>query len=274
MTDQRGALVKTFLGSLLAALLLGPGGAAPAAAETPLRTLGTADLNRGWEAVGRLDFGETGFCTAALITSEVVLTAAHCLYDQTTGAPIAAEEIQFQAGLRFGRAEAYRGIRRIVVHPEYDFADANRLGRVGSDLALLELDQPVRLGHVRPFRTQLRVEPGQTVQVVSYGKDRAEAPSREEACTILTRDNEILVLSCEVDFGSSGAPVFMVYDGEIRIVSVISAKARWDGQNVSLAAVMEGELDTLISEFARTPAFAPVGKRIAATDTVDTVARD
>nr|WP_281494062.1 S1 family peptidase [Jannaschia sp. S6380] len=258
-------------------MAIGSAAHGPALAETPLRTLGTADLNRGWEAVGRLDFGETGetgFCTAALITSEIVLTAAHCLYDQTTGDRIVAQDIQFQAGLRFGRAEAYRGVRRVVVHPEYDFADANRLGRVGTDLALLELDQPVRLGHVRPFRTQLRVEPGQTVQVVSYGKDRAEAPSREEACEILTRDNEILVLSCEVDFGSSGAPVFIAHEGETRIVSVISAMARWHGQDVSLAAVMEGEFDALIAEFARTPAFAPVGKRVAATDARDTAAQD
>ena len=151
-----------------------------------------------------------------------------------------------------------------MIHPDYDFSDQTRLNRVGSDLALLELDRPVRLGHVRPFRTQVRVEAGQTVQVVSYGRDRADAPSRESECTILARDDEILVLSCEVEFGSSGAPVFAVYEDEIRIVSVISAKARWEGQDVSLAAVMEGELDALIGEFARTPAFGPVGKRVVA----------
>ena len=258
--------------TVLAATLLWS--AAPAAAETTLRTLRTADDNRGWEAVGRLNLGDSGFCTASLITSDVVLTAAHCLYDQKTGARIDPEEIEFQAGLRFGRADAYRGIRRLVVHPDYDFSDANRLGRVGSDLALLELDQPVRLGHVHPFRTQLRVEPGQDVQVVSYARDRADAPSREEACTILTRDAEILVLSCEADFGASGSPVFVMFGEEMRIVSVISAKARWEGQDVSLAAVMEGELDALISEFARTPASGPVGKRVAASDPVETVATE
>ena len=239
-------------------------GLAPAFAESPLHSLRTADQNRGWEGVGRLNFGETGFCTAAMITADVVLTAAHCMYDPDTGDRINAEDIEFQAGLRLGRAEAYRGIRRVVIHPDYDFSDQTRLNLVGSDLALLELDRPVRLGHVRPFRTQVRVEAGQTVQVVSYGRDRADAPSRESECTILARDDEILVLSCEVEFGSSGAPVFAVYEDEIRIVSVISAKARWEGQDVSLAAVMEGELDALIGEFARTPAFGPVGKRVVA----------
>ncbi|SFJ00878.1 trypsin-like serine peptidase [Jannaschia pohangensis] len=256
------------------ALCIVLGGLSAAQADAELQTLRTADDTRGWEAVGRLNFGNDGFCTAALITSDVVLTAAHCLFDQATGDRIKPEEIEFQAGLRFGRAEAYRGIRRIVVHPGYSFQDTDRLGRVGSDLALLELDQPVRSGHVRPFRTQFRIEAGQTVQVVSYAKDRADAPSREAACTVLTRDDEILVLSCEVDFGSSGAPVFAVYGDEVRIVSVISAKARWEGQSVSLAAVMEGELDALISEFSRTPALGPVAKRVIATDAIDTSASE
>jgi len=260
--------------TVLSAICILAAGLSAAQADNELQTLNTADDTRGWEAVGRLNFSDEGFCTAALITSDVVLTAAHCLFDQATGARINPEDIEFQAGLRFGRADAYRGIRRIVIHPGYNFEDANRLGRVGSDLALLELDQPVRYGHVRPFRTQLRIEAGETVQVVSYAKDRADAPSRESDCTVLTRDDEILVLSCEVDFGSSGAPVFAVYGDEVRIVSVISAKARWEGQNVSLAAVMEGELEALISEFARTPALGPVAKRVIATDAIDTSASD
>ncbi|MGB3407812.1 MAG: S1 family peptidase [Jannaschia sp.] len=258
---------------ILIAVCLWAAAMAPAGAQQErLHTLRTADESRGWEAVGRLNFGESGFCTAALVTADVVLTAAHCLYNTTTGERVPATEIEFQAGLRFGRAEAYRGIRRIVVHPDYDFSDEDRLSRVGSDLALLELDRPVRSGHVRPFRTQIRVQTGQTVQVVSYAKDRADAASREEDCTILTRDDDILVLSCSVDFGSSGAPVFAMYNGEVRVVSVISAKAEWEGRPVALAAVMEGELDALISEFARTPASSPVGKTVSAQSPVETSA--
>ncbi|WP_281825836.1 trypsin-like serine peptidase [Jannaschia rubra] len=263
--------VKTLIAALAAMAIL-PG---MVVAEGALERLSTSDQGRGWEAVGRLNFDDSGFCTAALITTDVVLTAAHCLFDPADGSPIDPASIEFQAGLRLGRAEAYRGIKRVVVHPEYvfDAAGGARLDGVGVDLALLELNRPVRQGNIRPFPTQLRVEAGQRVQVVSYGRDRAEAPSRESACNVLARDAEIMVLSCEVDFGSSGAPVFAVHEGEARIVSVISAMGQWEGQDVSLAAVMEGQLETLIAEFAMTPVFAPVGKRITVRDALATAAR-
>lgn len=263
--------MRTILGMAAAALLLLAGGGANAQA---LETLSTADMNRGYEAVGRLNFGDRGFCTASLVTSDVVITAAHCLYDKHTGERVPAEEIEFQAGLRYGRAEAYRGIRRVVIHPDYDFGESERLDLIGADIALLELDRPVRNGNVLPFRTQIRVREGQTVQVVSYAKDRADAPSREGACEVLTRDADILVLSCSVDFGSSGAPVFVEHEGERRIVSVISAKATWGDRRVALAAVMEGELDRLIREFARTPALSPVGKTVRPSDVLPTAAAD
>ena len=221
----------------------------PALTQSALTAMHTADDSRGWQGVGRLNLGDTGFCTAALVTSTVVITAAHCLYYKHDGTPIPLDQIEFQAGLRHGRAEAYRGVRRAVLHPDYSFVGHNQLDRVGNDLALVELDQPIRKPGIKPYRTQLTVDVGQTVQVVSYAKDREDAPSLEPACSVLTRDADVMVLSCEVDFGASGAPIFIEQNGERRIVSVVSAKAEWQQRPVALAAVMEGELSRLIEAY-------------------------
>lgn len=238
--------MRPFLLVLLCLLHVVP---APAGSqESALRKLETGDDNRGWEAVGRLNFGERGFCTGALIEPQLVLTAAHCLFDKETGARMDAGQIQFLAGWRNGRADAYRGVRRAVIHPDYVFGGVDRLDRVAFDLALLELDQPIRLPSITPFATDTMPQRGDEVEVVSYAMDRSEAPSLQEVCHVLGNQPGVLVVTCSVDFGSSGAPIFSIRDGRARVVSVVSAKAEVDGKKVALGTALEAPLARLRQE--------------------------
>ena len=77
---------------LLAVVLVVSGPARPQDAD--MVKLETADDSRGWDAVGKLILGKRGFCTGALIGPQLVLTAAHCLYDKTTGVQLRPEEIE------------------------------------------------------------------------------------------------------------------------------------------------------------------------------------
>ena len=110
------------------------------------------------------------------------------------------------------------------------------------DIALIALDRPIRNSSVTPFEIARRPRKGDEVRVVSYAHNRASRPSIEEACHVLGRPAGTLVMSCDVDFGSSGAPVFATGDGQPQIVSVISAKAELDGERVSLGT----RLDTIL----------------------------
>jgi V8-like Glu-specific endopeptidase len=222
------------------------------AQDTALRTLQTGQDGRGWEAVGRLDIAGKGFCTAALIRDDLILTAAHCVYDDD-GSLIDAARFTFQAGLRNGRAEATRGVRRLAAHPGYVHRGHDpRRDAVAQDIAVLELDQPIRTTRVHPFPIAAQPLNGDEIGIVSYAQNRSEAPSLQDLCKVLGRQDGVVVMTCDVDFGSSGSPVFATRDGIVRIVSVVSAMADLDGEKVSLGTSLGAPLDELLSHFAQT----------------------
>lgn len=215
------------------------------AQDDPLTLLQTGEDARGWEGVGRLDIDGKGFCTGALIAPDLVLTAAHCMFDRDTGLAIDPSRMQFLAGLRNGRALAYRDIRQALTLPDYV-----QTGSVGAqtsryDLALLQLNQPIRSTEITPFDVISSDAIGADVAVVSYAADRAEAPSLQQLCGVLGQQDGVIVFSCDVDFGSSGAPVFSMQNGVPRIVSVVSAKAELDGDRVALGTNLDAPLASL-----------------------------
>ena len=216
-------------------------------AGTELRTLLTGDDSRGWKAVGRLNFGDVSFCTGSLIAPDLVLTAAHCMFDPKTGDRLDDAQIEFLADWRGGRASAYRGVRRSIVHPTFVYDSENFITRVAHDVAILELDQPIRNSAIVPFGIHTFPGDGAEVGVVSYAFDRADSPALQEVCNVLDRRAGALVLNCDVDFGSSGAPIFVMENGVPKIVSVVSAKAEMSGSPVALGMTIETPLSELMA---------------------------
>lgn len=209
-----------------------------------------ATQTRAWEAVGRLNLIGTGFCTAALIAPNLVLTAAHCMFDKRTGKRVALENIEFLAGFRDGRAAAKRSARRVLINKDYRYGNKRRLERVATDIALIELKRPIKNARIIPFGRAKRPKIGETVEVVSYATDHPNAPTLQETCRVLGRDPSVLVLSCQVNFGASGSPIFVIENGVARITSVVSAKAEWNRKKVALGAGLGRPLQDLIGQMS------------------------
>lgn len=203
------------------------------AQTTRLKGLEGANDALAWQAVGRLDAGDIGFCTATLIAPSFVLTAAHCVYAPHNNQLMRAEDLTFRAGLRNGSATAERSVSQIEAHPGYNPAAGVTLENVRYDVALLRLSDPIPTSALDPFIVADSTLSQGPVSVVSYGRGRAELPSRQAQCELLGAERGILTMNCDVTFGSSGAPVFTHVNGRGQIVSVISGIGTSGGKRVT-----------------------------------------
>lgn len=212
--------------------------------DSGLRRLTLRSDTLGWEAVGRVDIETNGFCTGVLLRPDIVLTAAHCLMDSDSGARRDPTEMTFKAGLRDGKPVAVRKIARAVIHPGYTSGDSDLRRRTRFDVALLQLSEPIPAALAAPFLLQSFAGLGREVSVVSYARGRAETLSWQKKCSVIGRQNGLIAFTCDVDFGSSGAPVFDRSGSRARIVSIISGGHRGDDGTVSVGM----ELSKLVPE--------------------------
>lgn len=204
----------------------------PAQAGSSLIELTDRDDLFGWEGVGRVETAPSGYCTGALIAPDLVLTAAHCVYDDA-GRPVPTDALRFRAGLRNGAFISQSEVDTVAVHDRYDPRDPMTRDNIRHDVALLRLSDPIPAATASPFRLSQGERPGRNVSVVSYGKGRDNALSWQRECQVLEAARDLMAFDCNVTFGSSGAPVFVRKGSHPRILSLISGGGEHDGRRIA-----------------------------------------
>lgn len=219
------------------------------AQDSALQALDTWGSNRGWEAVGLLAIAGQSTCTGVMIRSDLVLTAAHCLYDLDNAKMMDPRKIEFRAGWRDGKSVAKRFGKSAIIHSGFVNGSRDNGDQIRNDIGLLQLFDQIPTTHVDPFRTGGGVATGNTVSVVSYGAGRNSTPSLQKQCEVLETHEGLVAMSCDVVSGSSGSPVFAMHQGRPRVVSVVSSIGRVDGQKVSYGMDLREPLSELMADF-------------------------
>jgi hypothetical protein len=229
-------------GAVTAAALAGP-----ALAAGPARIAVSAEARAEHAAVARLNVAGQGHCTATLIAPDLALTAAHCLDPRGAAERVAPGRLHVLAGWRKGRFTAhYRG-SAVATAPGW------RPGRTDRDAALIRL-APVsgRPEAVAPLPVAPPPAPGDALSTLSYGRDRAEALSRQTGCRLVGRRGDLLLTDCEATPGVSGAPLLVeTAAGPALVGVVVAAEAppppalRGPAVAVAAAALLPGMREAL-----------------------------
>jgi len=189
-----------------------------------------------WRAIGRVnfaDFDARHHCTGTLIAGDVVLTAAHCLYDADAEALLAPQSLIFVAGFQRGTFVAKsRGVS-YAIDPTLRLADFADGLTPETDWALLRLDAP--LGeHVGAL--PLAQDTAGSTAVAGYAGLRAQVLSLSSDCGDLANFRPgVRAITCPVMQGDSGAPVLVETENGWQVTGVFAALTAIDGAVVGLA---------------------------------------
>jgi protease YdgD len=237
--------------ALIAAVVAALAAALPASAlDLERRRMLNAAESAPWRGVGRINvvtpLGDS-MCTGTLIAEDLVLTAAHCVIDRFSRRPYKPDTVSFVAGWRLGQKVAESKAKAIAVHPGYNAAPkmpgTQDLKDIGSDMALIRLARPIPAARAAFFHVAEAAEPGVSLTLISYRRDRPDALTRQEGCNVVGREGPVLELGCEVIFGASGSALFAEHDGQMEVVAVLSAMGEENGRGLAFAVAVDGVLD-------------------------------
>lgn len=219
-----------------------PGEQNPPAVAKPPSELMVAAKDYPWSAIGKLNNGAFGACTAVLISQNYALTAAHCLYFRTLRRFLPSESLHFILGYEGEHFADH--LRVLAYYVPRSYNPLKPFETLASDWALMLVSSDRRMP-TRPLAIapDVRAAPEISLMSAGYSGRRPHRMTGDQGCQFVSRssDNGLLFDNCYAPEGFSGGPL-LVANADKQSYSVAGihvGNQAWQGRPVAIAVSAE-----------------------------------